>query len=194
MGGGLPVDYKSDESNHIVSVYAKELRSQVPRLFSGDFTVLTEMGRWLVATSGWFVSRIEYTKIAGGVLVGITHAGGNLFVREVYMRDVWYHPITIYDKEGKKKNDEYTLCNIAGPLCFSGDLIAKEVLLPRFSQGDFLIYHHTAAYSLSMYSKYNCVTAPPAYCYTMKDNQVHSLEQIKRRETVEEIASFWDSS
>lgn len=192
MGGGLPVDYKHDESNHIVFQYAKELNENVPRLFSGDFTVLTEMGRWLVATSGWFTSRIEYTKIAGGVLVGISHAGGNMFVREVYMRDVWYHPITIYDEEGNKKNDDLTLCNLAGPLCFSGDLIAKEIQLPRFIQGDYLVYHHTAAYSLSMYSKYNCVAAPPSYLYSYENGKVTHLEMIKRKETVEEISSFWD--
>ena len=151
------------------------------------------MGRWLVATSGWFVSRIEYTKIAGGVLVGITHAGGNMFVREVYMRDVWYHPITIYSKEGIKKMDDEVLCNIAGPLCFSGDLIGKEIKLPRFEQGDYLIYHHTAAYSLSMYSKYNCVMAPPAYCYSIDKNSEITVQQIKRKETVEEISTFWDN-
>ena len=78
IGGGLPVDYNHDESNHMPAKYAEQLRAEVPRLFSGDFEVLTEMGRWVVATSGWFVSRIEYTKVAGGVLVGITHAGGRV--------------------------------------------------------------------------------------------------------------------
>ena len=66
IGGGLPVDYKHDEPNHIALTYAKALRAEVPALFSGEFTVLTEMGRYIVATSGWFASRIEYTKVAGG--------------------------------------------------------------------------------------------------------------------------------
>ena len=82
------MDYNHDESNHMPAAYSKQLREGVPRLFSGDFYVLTEMGRWVVATAGWFVSLIEYTKVAGGVLVGITHAGGNMFVREVYIRVV----------------------------------------------------------------------------------------------------------
>lgn len=186
------MDYKSDESNHIVKRYATELEGNVPRLFSGDFTVLTEMGRWLIATAGWFTSRVEYTKTAGGVLVGITHAGGNMFVREVYMRDVWFHPITIHNEKGKKKIDDSVICNLAGPLCFSGDLIAKEISLPRFKQGDFIIYHHTAAYSLGMYSKYNCVAAPPAYIYSVQSENEVSVTLIKRKETVEEISSFWD--
>ena len=54
------MDYKHDESNQISLEYSRHLRQEVPRLFSGDFIVVTEMGRAVVATSGWFVSRIEY--------------------------------------------------------------------------------------------------------------------------------------
>ena len=197
IGGGLPVDYNHDESNHMPAAYSKQLREGVPRLFSGDFDVLTEMGRWVVATAGWFVSRIEYTKVAGGVLVGITHAGGNMFVREVYMRDVWYHPITVYDKSGKKKVGNERISNIAGPLCFSGDLIAKEVPLPAFEQGDYIIYHHTAAYSISMYSKYNCIPAPPAYMYSVHSTDAGTnrveVRLIRRKETAEELSAFCDA-
>ena len=116
-----------------------------------------------------------------------------MFVREVYMRDVWHHPITVYDKNGNRKTTEERICNIAGPLCFSGDLIAKEISLPAFKKGDFIIYHHTAAYSISMYSKYNCVPAPPAYLYSVDEAQKVEVRLIKRKETVEEISSFWDA-
>ena len=165
IGGGLPVDYKHDEPNHIALTYAKALRAEVPALFSGEFTVLTEMGRYIVATSGWFASRIEYTKVAGGRLVGITHAGGNMFVREVYMRDTWYHPITIYDSTGHKKTENEQVVDIAGP-----------------------------AYSISMYSMYNCIQAPPAYFYSI-DPSTHCVmvEQIKKQQSVEDISSFWDA-
>ena len=71
--------------------------------------------------------------------------------------------------------------------------IGKEIQLPRFEKGDYLIYHHTAAYSLSMYSKYNCVMAPPAYCYSINNNSEITVQQIKRKETVEEISTFWDN-
>lgn len=194
IGGGLPVDYDHDEPNHIAFTYAEALHNQVPRLFSGDFTVLTEMGRAVVATSGWFATRVEYTKVAGGRLIGITHAGGNMFVREVYNRDIWHHPITIHDRTGKEKTDNLQNVDIAGPLCFSGDLIAKNVLLPAFEQGDLVVYHHTAAYSIGMYSKYNCIQAPPAYCYSCDpvSNSI-SVRLIKRKETIEEIMAFWDA-
>ena len=193
IGGGLPVDYKSDCSNHMPLRYAEQLRDKVPLLFSGEFTVITENGRWVVATSGWFVSRVEYTKIAGGVLVGITHAGGNMFVREVYMPSTWSHPISVYDRDGGKKRDNVRTASIAGPLCFSGDLIAKEVPLPAFEQGDFVVYHHTAAYSISMYSIYNCISAPPAYFYSVNaDNGEVDVCCIKRKRSVSEVSGFWD--
>ena len=190
----MPVDYDHDQSNRIAFAYATALRQQVPRLFSGDFTVLTEMGRSVVATSGWFATRVEYTKIAGGRLVGITHAGGHMFVREVYNRDIWHHPITVHDCTGKEKTENLQYVDIAGPLCFSGDLIAKNALLPAFERGDYVIYHHTAAYSIGMYSKYNCIQAPPVYCYSCDDSSGEiSITLIKRKETIEEVMSFWDA-
>lgn len=45
------MDYKHDESNQISLEYSRHLRQEVPRLFSGDFIVVTEMGLAVVATS-----------------------------------------------------------------------------------------------------------------------------------------------
>lgn len=192
IGGGLPVDYHRDGSNHLPAMYSELLREEVPRLFSGDFTVITEFGRWVVANAGWFASRIEYTKVAGGVLVGITHAGGNMFVREVYMPSTWYHPITVYDQTGHLLKGDCVVASIAGPLCFSGDLIVRERKLPRFEQGDYAVYHHTGAYSISMYSLYNCISAPPVYFYSIDpENGNVTTRLIKREMTIEDISSFW---
>ena len=44
-----------------------------------------------------------------------------------------------------------------------------------------------------MYSKYNCVPAPPAYLYSVDEAQKVEVRLIKRKETVEEISSFWDA-
>ena len=151
------------------------------------------MGRAIVATSGWFASRIEYTKVASGRLIGITHAGGSMFVREVYMGDTWYHPITIYDASGCKKIADVKLVDLAGPLCFSGDLIAKGVELPSFQQGDYLIYHHTAAYSIGMYSMYNSIATPPVCCYSItKETNEVTVKLIKREESIQQVTTFWD--
>ena len=187
------MDYKHDESNQISLEYARCLRQEVSRLFSGDFTVVTEMGRAVVATSGWFASRIEYTKIASGRLIGITHAGGNMFVREVYMGNTWYHPITIYDATGFKKTTDVQCVDLAGPLCFSGDLIAKGLVLPSFKQGDYVVYHHTAAYSIGMYSMYNSIATPPVYVYSVsKEANKVMVKLIKREESVQQLTTFWD--
>ena len=187
------MDYKHDESNQISLEYSRHLRQEVPRLFSGDFIVVTEMGRAVVATSGWFVSRIEYTKIASGRLIGITHAGGNMFVREVYMGSTWFHPITVYDGSGCRKTADVKCVDLACPLCFSGDLIAKGLDLPSFQQGDYLVYHHTAAYSIGMYSMYNSIATPPVYLYSVaKETNEVTVKLIKREESVEQITTFWD--
>ena len=46
------------------------------------------------------------------------------------------------------------LVDLAGPMCFQGDYLAKEVDLPKAAAGDILAIHDTGAYTVAMYSKY----------------------------------------
>ncbi|RHZ38221.1 hypothetical protein DYB26_008152 [Aphanomyces astaci] len=55
--------------------------------------------------------------------------------------------------------------DIAGPLCFSGDVLARDVHLPQIEAGDYLVMHDTGAYNMAMYSKFNSIQAPAVYAY-----------------------------
>ncbi len=78
------------------------------------------------------------------------------FVQETYHPAQWRHRHSVANKTGvlKTNKDELKSYDIAGPLCFQGDFLAKEVLLPNVEAGDILIIHDTGAYSFSFYSRY----------------------------------------
>ncbi len=82
IGGGLSVNFASDEISPTFAQYSAALRSHVPMLFDGSCTVITEFGRSIVAKAGMLVSRVEYTKVAGGRFIIQQHCGHDLLVRD----------------------------------------------------------------------------------------------------------------
>jgi len=95
-----------------------------------------------------------------------------------------------FDKNGNVKTGPMAVQDIAGPLCFSGDFMAKQIMLPQMEAGDYVVVHETGGYTFSMYSKYNsrCVSAMYAY---QKGASEHELFVLKHRETEEENLAFW---
>lgn len=85
IGGGLPVNFKTEEISPTFADYAAVLRQHVPELFSGQFRVFTEFGRSIAAKAGFFLARVEYTKVSGGKHYATVQAGADLCVRTVYM-------------------------------------------------------------------------------------------------------------
>ncbi|GAA3060151.1 hypothetical protein GCM10020000_48900 [Streptomyces olivoverticillatus] len=66
IGGGLPVNFASDEVTPTYREYADLLAATAPGLFDGRYGLVTEFGRSLLAKSGMVLARVEYAKTAGG--------------------------------------------------------------------------------------------------------------------------------
>ena len=75
IGGGLPVNFDSEEYTPRIADFASLLKEHTPQLFTGELPFITEYGRWYLAKSGFIASRIEYTKEAGGRQIALQHAG-----------------------------------------------------------------------------------------------------------------------
>lgn len=187
IGGGLPVSY-DDDRPPAFDAYARALRSAVPSLFDGGFQLVTEFGRAVSAKAGWVASRVEYTKIAGGRRIAVIHAGADLFVRTAYMPDKWFHRVTVLDPSGSPKSGPEEPWDIAGPLCFSGDLVARERPLPPIEPGDLIVVHDAGAYTLSVWSRYNSRRAPAVYGY---EGESPRLRLLKGAESEEDVRRFW---
>ena len=183
IGGGLSVNFLSDEVSPTFQQYADALREGVPELFAQDSPfslVVTEFGRAVLAKAGFSMCCVEYTKTSGGRHFAAIHGGADLFVRTVYLPEQWPLRVHLLDAQGRPKAPVNTVANnaresgegeelfetdISGPCCFSMDVVAHRRRLPRIEPGDMLLLLDTGAYFHSSFSLYNSRQAPAVYLY-----------------------------
>jgi len=189
IGGGLPVSYQSDQEAPSMEEYVNSIRKMAPRLMTPAFRLMTEFGRWIYTNTGWTVSRVEYVKRDLSINTAMLHIGADLFVRECLNPRDWQHEYSIYDQTGKRKtgSDDHPY-NLAGPLCFSGDILAKGVILPRMEEGDYLVVHDTGSYTFSMWSRYNSRQSP---CILGYNQDGEAFQLIRERESFDDLYNFW---
>lgn len=217
IGGGLPANYGSDEVTPTFADYADLLRRKVPKLFSNtERTVVTEFGRALMAKAAVMVSKVEYvrenaspeaeageprtTRTPGMVLPPaapsghqtlITHMGADLFLRSSYCPGRYGHRLSIYGKDGNPLTGPAIQTEVAGPLCFEGDYLAKGSKLPRAVAGDLVVAHDTGANTISLFSRHCSRRAPAVYGYAVGTDGELAVQVIKEKESVRDVARFW---
>lgn len=184
IGGGLPV--AADGGLPAFAEYGAALRAKVPGLFQGPHRLVTEMGRSLHTQPGVVLSRVEATKRSGGRRIAVLHVGADLFVRAAYLPARWRHPISVHHPDGQPMTGPRMPWDVVGPLCFSGDRLAKGAQLPPIQPGDLIAIHDAGAYTLSMWSRYNSRQAPAVL--GLRGDQAILL---KAAETVEQVEAFW---
>lgn len=165
IGGGLPVNFASEESRPTYAEYARLLKETVPGLFDGRYGLVTEFGRSLLAKHGTVVTRVEYAKSAGGRPVAVTHAGVQVATRTVYAPESWPLRIAAYDAKGLPKEGPAVVQDVAGPACFAGDLLAQGQELPLLEQGDYAAALDTGAYYFAHHYAYNSLPRPAIVGY-----------------------------
>lgn len=188
IGGGLPVMYQPDRPAPELDQYLAALRTRAPAVFDGTFQIVTEFGRWIHAPCGWAPSRVEYVKNVAGTNVCVNHLGADLLLRRAYAPSDWYHAMSILDETGKPRTGTPGLWTVAGPLCFAGDILGREIPLPPVHVGDWLVYHDIGAYTLAMWSRH-CSRAIPAVLGWEGDGQ--PMKVLRKRETAEDVVRFW---
>ncbi|MFI1972935.1 diaminopimelate decarboxylase [Streptomyces cinnamoneus] len=172
IGGGLPVNFASDEVTPTHDAYARVLAAAVPGLFDGAYGLVTEFGRSLLAKSGMILARVEYAKSAGGRRIAVTHAGAQVAVRTVFTPHAWPLRVAAYDARGRPKTSPAVAQDVAGPCCFAGDLVAVDRLLPRLDAGDHVALLDTGAYYFSNHFAYNTLPRPGVYGYAVDEQDV----------------------
>jgi diaminopimelate decarboxylase len=189
LGGGFPVSYMPEVAGPDMKQYVTRLFEETPDLFSGEFRVITEFGRYLTANAGWAATRVEYVKHSSSGNVLLTHLGADMFLRRCYNPAVWHLEFTLVDRSGRVKSGGRKRYMLAGPLCFAGDVLAREIELPEAESGDYVIIHDAGAYTLGMWSRYNSRQMPKIIGY---EAETESFEVLKERETPEDVYRFWD--
>lgn len=166
IGGGLPVNFASDDVTPAFGDYADLLRSEVPGLFDGRYGIVTEFGRALLAKHGTILARVEYAKSAGGRAIAVTHAGAQVATRTVFAPAAWPLRVLALDAAGRPKSGDPVVQDVAGPCCFAGDLVAAGRSLPRLDAGDHVALLDTGAYYFSTHFAYNSLPRPAVWAYT----------------------------
>lgn len=153
LGGGLGIPYHHDTDpapspeEYAAAVMPIFLEGIVEAGIRPELWV--EPGRYLVADSSVLLARVNSVKRAYRTFANVD-AGFNLLVRPV-MYDS-YHEVIVANKADETPADLYT---IAGPICETGDILAKDRRLPAIVAGDLIAVLDAGAYGFAMSSQYN---------------------------------------
>lgn len=189
IGGGLPVNFTSDEETPTYAEYARLLADTVPGLLDGRYRLVTEFGRSLLAKHGTVLARVEYTKTSGGRPIAVTHAGVQLATRTVYAPDSWPLRILAYDAEGRPRAGDVTVQDVAGPACFAGDLLATGRELPLLHPGDVVAVPDTGAYYFAHHYAYNSLPRPGIHGFTVAEDGAVTFSTVRKPQTLDEIVA-----
>ncbi|TQK98579.1 diaminopimelate decarboxylase [Streptomyces puniciscabiei] len=189
IGGGLPVNFAAEATAPSYAHHARLLADQVPGLFDGRYGLVTEFGRSLLAKHGTVVARVEYAKSAGGRRIAVTHAGVQVATRTVYAPGAWPLRIAAYDAKGRPKPGPEVVQDVAGPACFSGDLLAAGRALPLLEQGDYAAALDTGAYYFAHHYAYNSLVRPGIYGFAPDGSGGVAFATVREPQTIAEVVA-----
>ncbi|MFP3922926.1 diaminopimelate decarboxylase [Pseudomonas sp. W5-36] len=171
LGGGLGVRYR-DEEPPLASDYIKAVRE---RLDGRDLALMFEPGRFIVANAGVLVTRVEYLKHTEHKDFAIVDAAMNDLIRPA-LYQAWMDVTAVKPRDGAIRTYD-----IVGPICETGDFLAKEREL-ALAEGDLLAVHSAGAYGFVMSSNYN---TRGRTAEVLVDGE--QAFEVRRRETVTEL-------
>ena len=174
VGGGIGIRYR-DEGPPAPSEYANALR---PLLGELACTVLMEPGRSLVGNAGSLITRVLYAKVNQDKRFLVVDGAMNDLIRPSLYNA--YHAIVPVVQRANG-HPEVTL-DVVGPICESGDFLAKDRALPACQPGDLLAVLSAGAYGFAMASNYN---ARPRVPEVMVNGDRFAV--VRARETYEDL-------
>ncbi len=181
MGGGLGITY-NDEQPPDPKEYAAALTEGLRGL---DVTLLLEPGRVIVGNAGILLTRILYLKSTDEKNFVVVDAGMNDLIRpSLYGSYQAIRPV-------RRRDGDPSTADVVGPVCESGDFLAKDRELPPLEAGDLLSVMSAGAYGFVMSSNYNTRPRPPeilvdgSACYVIRERE--TVDDLVRGETIPDL-------
>lgn len=171
LGGGVGVRYR-DEEPPLAGDYIKAIRERVGER---DLALVFEPGRYIVANAGVLLTRVEYLKHTEHKDFAIVDAAMNDLIRPA-LYQAWMNVTAVQPRAGEGRSYD-----VVGPICETGDFLAKERTL-NLAEGDLLAVHSAGAYGFVMSSNYNT----RGRCAEVLVDGDQAFE-VRRRETVAEL-------
>jgi len=171
LGGGLGVRYR-DEQPPLAGDYIEAVRQ---RIDGRDLALVFEPGRSIVANAGVLLTQVEYLKHTEHKDFAIVDAAMNDLIRPA-LYQAWMDVVPVTPRSGEIRHYD-----IVGPICETGDFLAKERPL-ALAEGDLLAVRSAGAYGFVMSSNYN--TRGRAAEVMVDGDQAF---EVRRRESVQEL-------
>jgi diaminopimelate decarboxylase len=175
LGGGLGIPYDQETPPHPAE-YGQALSE---RIKDQPLTVILEPGRGIAGNAGILVSEVVYTKQTKSKNFVIVDAAMNDLVRPSLYQS--FHAV----REVAPKGRENVSVDVVGPICESGDFLAKDREIPAVAPGELVALFSAGAYGFSMSSNYN---SRPRAAEVIVDGDRTIL--ARRRETYEDLVAL----
>jgi diaminopimelate decarboxylase len=173
LGGGLGVAYKPEDVTPAIGEYVAALRDRVK---GRNVAVMIEPGRSIVGSAGVLLTRVLYRKKTGEKEFAVVDAAMNDLVRPVLYGA--YHEILPLRQRGGEK----TRIDVVGPVCETGDFLARDREMPNVLPGDILAVCSAGAYGFVQASNYN---ARPRSAEVLIEGGKWRV--VRQRETYEDL-------
>jgi diaminopimelate decarboxylase len=173
LGGGLGVAYRPGEKAPVIREFIQSLRS---RLRASGLCVMVEPGRSIAGPAGILLTRVLYRKRSGAREFVVVDAAMNDLIRPSLYRA--HHEIIPL----RQRNLPPITADVVGPVCETGDFLARDRRMDNVFPGDFLAVCTAGAYGFVLSSNYN--SRPRAPEVLVEEN---SYRVIRERETYADL-------
>lgn len=175
IGGGIGINYNGEK---LVAI--KDYAQMVKKIIDGlDVKLIIAPGRAIIGSAGLLVAKVVYVKKTVNKNFAIIDAAMNDLARPGLYGS--YHEVI----EMVKKYGEKTVYDLAGPICESTDILAKERQLHNLKNDDVLLFLSAGAYGSSMSNEYN---ARPLIAEILVDGD--KFKVIRKRPSYDEMLRY----
>lgn len=188
IGGGYAADYETGASPAYTD-YAEAIVPLLRPFKAAGGTIILEPGRTIAANAGVLVTEVQYIKQGGSKKFVICDTGMHHLIRPT-LYEAWQFiwPTKVKPNHEPKRRikdmamDGLEVCEIVGPICETGDYLAKDRPIPPVHRGDLLAIFSAGAYGMVMASHYNAMPNPPEILVAGD-----AYLTIRRRETYQDL-------
>jgi diaminopimelate decarboxylase len=176
LGGGVGITYDDEQPPH-PREYAEAIKKELGEL---NCTLVLEPGRVIAGNAGILVSKVLYTKVNTGGSENKAFVIADAAMNDLARPSLYgaYHDILPVVQHGREQRK----VDVVGPICETGDFLARDRMLEEVEQGDLLAVMSSGAYGFSMSSNYNSRPRLPEVLVSGD-----RFDCIRRRESYEDL-------
>jgi diaminopimelate decarboxylase len=173
LGGGFGVGYEGEDGLSVEGLAA----IVVPRMAETELRLILEPGRFIVGQAGILVTKVLYVKHSGPKTFVVTDGGMTELIRPSHYQGFHRIEPVISREEAARE-----VVDVVGPICETGDFLARDRVLQMPAQGDLLAVHTAGAYGFVMASNYNSRRRPAEVVVNGTE-----VTLARRRETLDDL-------